>query len=619
MLGATITLGPDSTPESVETLADSCKILVSNLPPGTSIEDVRLLVHSFGGIPREDSLRTTEYSSIIVEFPDPTKARLALEALHGQTPGVRMIVASLKASAESRFRVPSERPTLKVSWPKPSLTGWSHYPTIKKAKEEANRLNGVVLKGRAIAVDFCSHDKRQKENFAIKFSNLHPETNKADIEQLCEGHTLITLGDGPTYRGNPTDKVKEEIRNFGENEFDKLPDVEQSSTSTAFITFATGDIASEVVDKLRCRQLEFLGDEPLDIKQVYFSRYRVKGRVFDLLKNEIDRLREKDEGYTLQYNENHDAFFIRLSASSKKQAAFVVANAELCILLRGEIAQFEGGIVWDDYFETSSCEKALQQRKMDAIIPDKVGRCIRIFGSKGDQATAKESLLKLLSKVRAAHHEFDVPRGAIYPLVNGQFQMLLKTSQGKVGSGMNKFSFDVVHPKIIVRGTAEDLTKVKTFVDSLDLSPATYKRGVCEICYQKPDEPIRLSCRHSYCKSCLRMSVTFVGHAPLQCMAYPKLDNGNTQRCSSYVPYTIIHDLLSTLPEEEDRLLRSTLLTYLQNSDKFFTCPSIGCETILRTGPPSWNILCSRCRTEICSFCKTLGHIGISCADMDAL
>lgn len=611
-----MTFGPDSTPESVETLADSCKLLVSNLPPETSMEDVRLLVHSFGGKPRENSLRTTEYSTtVIVEFPDATKARLALEALHRQTPGVRMIVASLKATAEPRFRVPSERPTLKVSWPKPSLTGWSHYPTIKMAKQEADRLHGVVLKGRAIHVEVCSHDKRQKENFAIKFSNLHPETNKGDIEQLCDGHTLVTLGDGPTYKGNPTEKVKGEIRNFGEYEYDKLPDIEQSSTSTAFITFATDDIASEVVDKLRSRPLEFLGDQPLDIKQVYFSHYRVKRRVFDLLKHEIDRLQEKDDGYTLQYNENYDAFCIRLSAFSKKQAAFVNANAELCHLLRGEIAQFEGGTVWDDYFETSSCEKALQQ-KTDAIIPDKIGRCIRIFGSKGDQTTAKASFSKLLLKVRAAHHEFDVPRGAIYPLVNGHFQTLLKTSQGKIGSRMNKFSFDVVRSKIIVRGTAEDLTKVKTFVDSLDLSPATYKRGVCEICYQKPDEPIRLSCRHSYCKSCLRMSVIFTGHAPLQCIAYPQLDNVNTQRCSSYVPYTIIHDLLSTLPAEEDRLLRSTLLTYVQNSDDFFTCPSIGCETILRTGPPSWSLLCSRCRTEICSFCKTLGHIGISCADM---
>jgi len=226
--------------------------------------------------------------------------------------------------------------------------GWSHYPIIRKAKEEADRLNGVIIKGRAIHVEICPHDRRQKDNFAIKFSNLHPETNKRDIEQLCEGHILVTLSDGPTYKGNPTDKIKDEIRNFGENEFDKLPDIEQSSTSTAFITFATDDIASEVVDELRSRPLEFLGGQALDIKQVYFARYRIKHRVFDLLKHEIDQLQVKGDGYTLQYNENHDAFCIRLSAS--KQATFVDVNVELFTLLRGKIAETK----WDDYFETSS-------------------------------------------------------------------------------------------------------------------------------------------------------------------------------------------------------------------------------------------------------------------------
>ena len=613
-MNSSVSFGPDSIPNSVETLGGSRRLRLSNLPPGITAQDIETLVQPYDGTPREDTLFSSQYAtSIQINFPDADKAKHACECLHRReySPGGRAIVASLNAIAESRLRIPDEKSTLKVSWPKPSLMGWAHFPSVGEAKAEANRLSGIVIKGRTVAIEICTHGKRQRGNFAIKFSNLPPEVKKEDIEQLCDGHTLVTLLDAPTYNGNPVEKIKEEFRFFGDHDFDKLAENVQGPTSTAFITFPTERITLEALAKLGSHKLEFLGDQSLEVKQVYFSRYRVSRRVFDVVRNEIDHLVERgDKIYTLHYNEIFEYFDIRLNASPSKYAAFVDANTELCSLLQGGVVRSDAGILWDDYLATSSSVKALQQLKVDGVLPDERLRCIRVFGSKAEQAAATTSLLKLLSKVRAQCHELSVPRRSIRPLISGQFE----TFQREIG--VNKLSFDIVRLRIIVKGTNEDLSKVQGLLDSLDSPAAIYKQRHCEICHHEPHEQILLSCRHAYCTPCLQMVVRSASHAPLRCIA--RLDGKDEpeveEQCPAYVPYAVIHNIVPSA--EEDRFLRSSFLAFVRESEKFFMCPSIDCQTVYQTGQQGLNYFCPRCSTEICSFCKTLAHIGLSCTSM---
>lgn len=613
-MNSSVSFGPDSIPDSVQTLGESRRLSLSNMRPGITVQEIETLVQPYDGTSLENTLFSSQYAtSIRIEFPDADKARNACEHLHRRecSPGGHAIVASISANAESKLRMPDEKSTLKVSWPKPCLMGWAHFPSITKAKAEANRLSGVVIKGRTAAIEFCTPEKRQKENFAIKFMHLPPDVKKDDIEKLCDGHTLVTLHDTPTYSGNPVEKIKEEFRFFGDYDYDKLAENAQSPTSTAFITFPTEGIAFEALTKLGSHKLEFLGGQSLEIKQVYFCRHRVPHRVFDAVRSEIEDMVEKgDKLYTLQYKEIFEYFVIRLSAPASKYAAFVDASAELCTLLQGGTLQSDSGILWDDYFSTSSSVKALQQLKVDGVFPDERAKCIRVFGSKAKQAASTTSLLKLLSKVHAQYHELSVSRSNMRPLISGHFE----TFQHEIG--INKLSFDVVRSRIIVKGTNEDLSKAKGLLDSLASPETIYKRGCCEVCHREPDEKLLLSCRHAYCTPCLRMVIRSAGHAPIRCIGL--LNRGDepevAEQCPDYVPYVVIHN---TVPSaEEDTFLRSSFLAFVRESEQFFICPSIDCQAIYRTGQQGLNYLCPRCSTEICSFCKTLAHIGLSCTVM---
>jgi RNA recognition motif-containing protein len=493
------------------------------------------------------------------------------------------------------------------------LSGWSHYPTITKAKEEAARLNGVIVRGRKIQVEFRSPDKRQKDNFAIKITNLSLETTKDEIGQLCDGHTLTTGFDIPTHRGTSLESIKSEFRSFGEPVFDRIPDSEsdEGPNLLAFVTFPCEAIAQEAITKLSSRKLDYTGNHCLEIEPVYFARYCMSRRIFDVVQQEIERI--KDDGttdYTIQYDEIFGNYRIRLMASSSKYLEFVDANAKLFALLQGETARTDdGNIIWDDYFETPTSAKALQhflKSHANSIIPDQRTRQIRLFGSKTEQKRAREPLLKLLSKVLAQRHEVIVPRGCMHNLIE-QFETIQKEM------GINKVTFDVLRSKIVVRGTNEERSEVQNRVDSLN-SPTVYKSGCCEICHHQPDDAKILLCLHVYCTPCLRMALRSASYGPLRCIAVTNSPSNDIpgQRCLGHIPY--IDDILP--PTERDRLLLSSFLAHVRDNPELFVCPSIDCKAIYRSGRQGLNLHCSRCQTEICSFCQTLAHIGMSCSDM---
>src|SRR5260221_5597157 len=359
-MNATVSFRPDFVPVSIEPLRESHELRLSNLPSDITTEDVQALVEPYG-IVLENTLRTSERTaSVRVDFATAKQARNTFEYLQLQeySRGDRKLIASF-ANVKLRLH-PTDKDTLKVSWPKPTLVGWSHYQTIGKAKEEAARLNGVIVKGRKIQVEFCSPSKRQKDNFAIKISNLSPETSKDEIGQLCKGHTLTTGFDKPTYLethvGTSREMIKEEFHSFGELAFERVSDSEydEGPNSHLLVIFPCEAIAQEVMKEFSSRKLGCIGHQSLEIKPVYFAQYHVSFQIFDVVRQEIERVKEDGAmNYSIQYDESISRkYHIRLIAPPMKYAEFVEANAEIYSLLQGKAARTDDGkIIWDDYFE----------------------------------------------------------------------------------------------------------------------------------------------------------------------------------------------------------------------------------------------------------------------------
>ncbi|KAF8963432.1 hypothetical protein BDZ97DRAFT_1701588 [Flammula alnicola] len=616
MMNCEILFGKDVTPEKVTTLTESKKLVLSNLPPDLSPADIEKLAGPYGEIRQTISLDQTAHSDIIqVDFAEADQAYNAFKHLHGREFQSMVISASLKTRMAPVMRSPNQKVYLKVSWPRPSASAWTHYPSITKAKQEAIRLNGVILGGRIVKAAFVTPPKTQKSAFAISLQNLVPDVTKSEVEEICPENNLITMN-RPTYSKDATDEIRATFSKFEDMvDFDLLPS-DTGATSTAFVTFKNEAAAAEALRSMDSQSQDFLGDQPLTIKLIYYSRYQILRTQFDAIQNELDRLKEKCESLkkcTVQYNDHRDKNFVwvRIFASFDDHVAFADLNTELGIILRGLVVTSDGKEVWDEYFETSSSANALNQFQSNTntlIHCDHRAKNVKIFGAKQDQEQAKNSILKLLSKVHDLRHEIDLPRPQLNPLVNGAFKNL----QDKIGT--NKVSLDVISSKLVVRGSSEDVLKVDAMLAGLDIRPMpSGNPGICQICHHDAVNPILLSCRHVYCTACLQAAVLNTGSAPFQCIQQRTLPDGQTEQCQAHVPYIIIRD---NLPVEEKEVLRSTFLSYVRSMpDELFFCPSLECQAVYRVREEGVNVKCSLCVTEICTYCKSLAHVGLACSE----
>ncbi|KAF8159669.1 hypothetical protein B0H34DRAFT_796891 [Crassisporium funariophilum] len=611
----------DATPDQVTTVAESKKLILNNLPVDVSPADITALAGPYGEIVQIISLDETAYAARIeVEFAENSQAMNAYTHLQGYTFNSCVISARLKSRIAMSIRSPTQTQVVKVSWPNPMVFAWVHYSSVKNAKNAATRLDGVIVAGRPIKVAFFPPPKRQTSQFAIEIRGLPVGISKPEIEELCPGNSVITLNP-PSYTEDPIDAVRSLLSSFGEVEdFDVVANPASRWTAVAFATFQTEAMALEAAESLNSKDQDFLGNQPLTVRSSYYFRYRITRPQLEVLKDELDRLDEKcSKKCTIQIQDHHvkDLVWVRIHASLENFATFASINAELETLLQGLIlTSDEGEILWDDYFKTPSSAKAIQKlNTTDTDAPpfyihcDNRKKCIRVFGPKASQERGAKNLARTLQRVHASLHEIAVPRLKLRGLVNGAFVTL----QDELIA--SKVSLDVASAKLIVRGLSEELSKAKSFMDAtmLPAHPAT-TTALCQICLHDPIDPVLLSCRHAYCKTCLRFALRHAGAAPFQCIAEAPTKDFPHKRCPMNVPYVIFHDLLP--PIEEKNFLQVSLHAYVQSRpEELFFCPTLDCQAVYRVASEGMNLKCSLCASEVCSHCCSRAHVGLKCKD----
>ncbi|KAF8909391.1 hypothetical protein CPB84DRAFT_1516020 [Gymnopilus junonius] len=617
MMNCEVTFGSDITPSHIKPLPDTTDLLLSGLPLQVSPEDIRTLADPYGKIEEISSVDDTGTQTILVKFAEMVQAVNAFKHLNSRTFQSTVIAASLRSQVHYSLSSPGQNLVLKVTWPKPRVYAWSHYQTVSKAKTEANKLNNAMFRGRKIKAEFITPLRNQRNPYSvIKLDLLPLDVTKADIEDLCKDPALITVN-RPTYTDDPVDLIRSSLATFGGlQSFDILPENDMLSTCTAFATFKTEQMAEAARDSLdNCKQ-EFLGQESLIVRSAHFSRYRITLEQFEAVKNELDALTEKcAKKCTIQCNDhrlNKNVKYVYIFALLEHEQTFTDLNAELWQLLHGAVLkESDGSDVWDDYFDVSSSAKALKQYSTDTntlIFCDHRMKQLRLFGSKNDQEQAHKMIRKLLSKVHSQRHELELPRPKLHHLINGTLTTL------QVDIGINKVSLDAVNSKLIVRGSADDVSKAELAIEAL--SPEIENLGIyeaCQICEHAPIKPITLSCHHKYCHNCLEFAIRQTGHGPFRCVS-----NQQGRQCPAYVPYVILSDILPA--KEEENVLRSSFVAHvLSRSDEFFFCPSSNCKAVYRSGEEGINLMCKLCLAEICTYCRCFAHPRLDCPERSVL
>lgn len=465
MYHCTVRFNNRCSPTAVMTAADSCKIVLSNLPTDSNIAEIRGLAARFGVVKDVTFLGEATDSAIVsIEFEVAEDAMAAVRQLNDQPFGSRPIAAKLDSRTPVFARSPLHSQMLMISWPGPTLIAWSYYSSITIAKAAAAKLDKTVFMGRKIGAAFDRPGKNGP--FPIRLTGLPPGATKTDLDSFCDNPapSLTTLGE-PSYTGSPEESIRKDLAKYGRIEdFRICPQDDGTFRTVAYVTMQTYTAADEAAKALNKTSPQYLGQAVLKVQHIYLASYKVLPDIFECIRDIIGVIRE-DHKDSCTIVEDFDGYThaIELRAPIDQSTAFAKANIELGELIDGSVVLDERQEqVWDPYLELPSSKKAIDKiNDPSSDVPcfvhcDKRLQCVRVYGSPDGQTRGKKTLLRILKKVAEQCHEIFLDRKThIGGLVAGAFVKLQTTL------GENKVSLSLVDAKLTIRGSAEDLEIAK--------------------------------------------------------------------------------------------------------------------------------------------------------------
>lgn len=614
MYNCTVVFGAGGHVQYALTATDPNRIMLKNLPLHVSRRELEKLPVT--GLRTVHVDKLTEPIKAIIEFSTKEQTLSALEILNGYELGG----STLSAQLSTDQAVDPDRAVMncdvKVTWPTPSKTAWARYSTVTLAKEDAARLDGRIVEGRKIKASYIPAKKGQTAMFTVQIDNLPAEDTNVSIKQRCTECQYVNMT-APTYVSSPVEPIKAILEKYGLlTAFDVL-DLPASEEMTAFAKFEMPEAATAAVGK---HKMDFLGiGGILKVQGIHRSRFDIRPEQFRCIEGDLEKCRDIYNGQcSISVVSSDCDVRVYVAAAWAEAIAFSKLSASLNTLINGDILKQDEAIVWDDYFDSTSSAKVIDAINAEnskdynvLIVPDHRARRIHILGEQLNRPRARESILKVLKKVRVAWNEVPLDRFFLrWYLEQGQEQL-----QSEADVGKNKVTLDLVDSKLIVKGDSKVLHKVKEIISNAvtirrdDLDKASM--DICYICLGKCISPIILQCGHGYCRECLSTllaSAVESIHTLLKCIA--EIEAGS--RCNQDIPYAVIRDIL-TLADEE-RLLRSRFLSYVRtNVEELFFCPSPHCEAVHRCSDVGTILLCPTCMMEICSSCQTRYHSGVTC------
>ena len=615
------------SPTNILTACDSTRVLLSNISPTITDNDLRDIAHTFGNISHLVTVVGEMSANASIEFEDQVEAINAVTHLDGQTYDSMSIKARLDTLAVEQTMRPLVSRTIKLSWSPPMLPAWAFYPTITIAKAQEKRLDGQTYYGRKIKAEFHRPRPKQTHSFAVKITGLPTEIGKKCLEQLCEESTLVTLENITYDSALVNNTIRDLLANLGPlDSFDVPSWDENQSKIVGFAQFRMDMTPLEGVMALNAVPQPFLGGGSLSMQQVFHAKYNLSDRQFHAVHSEIDCLGTvyKPHGSIRSYpSPDQGKVALHVYGDAKDPQSFGRFNIELQALLQGEILMSEGKRVWDEYFGISSSANVLEKINADNpffIQVDNRTQAIHVLGSEFNRQAARVIVLRLLKKVRAQRCIIPLGRFSLRGLLTGGYRAL----QDDVG--LNKVSLDVVTSGLIIRGDSDVVRQVRLALNTH--APASSKdssgpdllreESACPVCYQKPTNSIKLFCRHVYCRTCLQhvlQSLNDLRFTPPRCIAVAvNEENEEGQQCAEKIPYTLVRDLLRV--DDEEQLLKASFLYYVRNHpDEYFFCPTPNCETVYGHGRKGVVYRCPSCFTQVCSSCHLHYHEGLTCSE----
>ncbi|KAI0328697.1 hypothetical protein GY45DRAFT_1306280 [Cubamyces sp. BRFM 1775] len=635
-LGCKVIHGPGAAIQSVTTAFESACVLLHNLPRSLTRSGLITFSERFGALKSvviNAAHDTASRPSARLEYLDIDNAANAAREI---TQGACLLGATARLdlrAAESGTAV-LRSTKVKLSWFAPSVTAWAHYNTLSKAKAEASRLDKTTFDGRTIRASFQQPSYRQRTSFSVEIKGLPLSTSLEHLKRFCHAPS-VTKGSSSFDVDESVEELRTLLSQHGALEsFDFARGGPNRRGATggapklvAFVQFSEADAAERAVSALNGTHHAFLRGSQVFLELIHSVKYMLPRAQFSAIRPEIERLSDGQQTCKLRFHDRDEhgeaVERVCIRAYGPDARALSRLKTELEGVLKGEVVRDDGGqVVWHESFPQPSGKAFLDALATDTqtfVRCDDRTRTIHLFGNASGRATARTRIVDKAQELSANEHTIELDDAAFRRMLHGGLQRL------QAAFAENKFHLNVVRRELVVRGEPSDVRAVRAAL----LRPQSEQVAIgfsiddilCPVCFCDVSDPLPLACGHTYCSDCLKHYLLSMARATggaasaaATCLAEITSDDAETTPCGKGLPLSIIRALLS--PEEEERLLEATFLSYIHSRPQDFKyCPTADCQTIYRAGPENTLLRCPSCLTRICASCHVESHEGLSCAE----
>lgn len=621
-----VRFGDGAAVQEVMTAFDSMRVLLDNLPPDVTESDIRPLVDSFGQLADVTVFGldpTGKHASAVVEFDSCLSALNAATALNeivvsSASGAASPCIASVQARAGERGAATLRSNSVRLTWHAPSRLAYAHYATTKRAKWNAERLDGMSFDHRKITASFQKPKWNQESSFTVVLANLPLDAPCDHLQRFAHADS-VTLGK-VSYEEYPAIvSIRSALMQYGGLEsLETHPSTARSTKVKALARFATPSAAEEATLALHGRPQSFLGNGPLWIERVYSIKYTASRPQYEALKHDISMLQAVDPkenpARIRVYDVDAkglpvDSVMVRVYCSEPKPLGKLKAVVER--VLAGERWVNESGAgVWDDCFSTAVGEELLAAANATGngfARRDVHRRSIHMYGSDEGRAFLRFHISEGLDTVRSRRQTVAVDKAMMRHLVTGGFARIQDEY------GIDNVTLNVAARTLEVRSDDVDSALIQRLLHDPSTVPAfepAIATAECPICFCQVTKPMTLLCGHVYCTACVQHYMTSAAHSdefPVKCL-------GEEGSCGIAIPSKDLERLLK--PDDEEAMMQSSFLSFVRaHPNEYRYCPTPDCPELYRPAAEGTVLQCPSCLGKVCPACHQEFHEGSSCAE----
>jgi len=613
--------------KQVTTALESCRVLISNLPAGTTREALEdFLTHA--GFNRETFYvlilrvsvgRGTQEASVM--FNDARHAKTVVEILDKNEyfdEVLKLELAPAVKHGQMDNWTYNRSSYLEITFNAPSMQVQAIYPTVQDAIEKARALNGGACGGRTVRVTPAKPPQEHQTwtyiRNSIIISNVALNTPDSEIHRFANPFAIKAFGHKRFRVDVALQRLEDHMRTVGDlipGDFDA---VEDPRKGTIFVSgrFDTWEQADRVWQSLQETELEFLA---LDHAQIFLAfphqyslhvplgHYDAQKEIYDRLESQHGRERTAH----IVATRYRTVCLIQVVGIDKKAVGALKLKVE-------KIAQGEVVPVWDRFFLNWQGEAffgRLSRQFKACVRPDWTKQVLRVYGSETAVNHARREIREQMRTLTALDYQMTIEDYCVGFFIHRGMKIL-----GDMLGEDNVWLHTTSKPYFVsVRGGHDAEHALQKLVGEAlkkPLRPPVLDWSqTCPLCFEEPTQPFPLACRHMYCTGCLKhmlISATDGKSIPICCI-------GDGGRCKTAIPLPVIERFIS--PVRLTRMFENSFRVHLeQHPNEYRFCPTPDCTHIYRVSKEDSAVIqCPACLIETCSHCHKSPHRGLTCEE----